>query len=116
LSVLVTKDPHGYPFWIGKVIKIDKENEYVIAIEVHWYATGTHPFNGVYKPEMVVEKHVNRKRKRKGQNATLRRIDLLKLEDVGILVYDLNFTKRITLLSRTTNIIKRFLPQEITTR
>jgi hypothetical protein len=116
IAVLVTEDPHGYPLWIGKFIKIEKENEYVIAIEVHWYATGTHPFNGVYKPEMVVEKHVNRKRKRKGQNTTLRRTDLLKLEDVDIHVYDLNFTKRRTLLSRTTKIIKRLLPQEINAR
>ena len=68
IAVLATKDPHGYPFWIEKVIKIEKENDDVIAIEVHWYATSTHPFNGVYKPEMVVEKHVNRKRKTKGQN------------------------------------------------
>ena len=24
IAVLVTEDPHGYPFWIGKVIKIEK--------------------------------------------------------------------------------------------
>jgi hypothetical protein len=47
IAVLTTEDPHGYPFWIAKVIKIGKENEDVIAIEVHWYATGTHPFNCV---------------------------------------------------------------------
>jgi hypothetical protein len=50
--------------------------------------------NGVYKLEMVVEKHVNRKRKIKGQNTTQRRTDLLKLDDVEILVYDFNLTKR----------------------
>jgi hypothetical protein len=44
------------------------------------------------------------------------RTDLLKLEDVDILVYDFNLTKRGTLHSRTTNIIKRLLPQEITAR
>jgi hypothetical protein len=47
ISILSTEDPHGYPFWIAKLIKIDKENEDVIAIEVHWYATSTYPFNGV---------------------------------------------------------------------
>ena len=87
IAVLATEDPHGYPFWIGKVIKIEKENDDVTAIEVHFYATSTHPFNGVYKLEMVVEKHVNRKRKRKGQNTTRRHTNLLKLDDVDILVY-----------------------------
>jgi hypothetical protein len=24
ISILENEDPHGYPFWIGKVIKIDK--------------------------------------------------------------------------------------------
>ena len=62
---------------------------------------------------MVVEKHVNRKRKRKGQNTTRRHTDLLKLDDVDVLVYDFNLTKRGTLRSKTTNIIKRFLPQKI---
>ena len=101
IAVLMIEDPHGYPFQIGKVIKIEKENDDVIAIEVHWYATSTHPFNGVYKPEMVVEKHINRKRKRKGQNTTRRRTDLLKLDDVDILVYDFNLIKKGTLRSKT---------------
>jgi hypothetical protein len=35
----VTKDPCGYPLWIAKVMKVNKENEEVIAIEVHWYAS-----------------------------------------------------------------------------
>jgi hypothetical protein len=65
---------------------------------------------------MVVDKHVNRKRKIKGQNTTHRRTDLLKLEDVGILVYDFDFKKRGTLHSRTIDIIKRLLPQEIIAR
>jgi hypothetical protein len=77
---------------------------------VHWYAIGTHPLNGVYKPEMVVEKHFNVKRKKKGQNTTRRRTDLLKLEDVDILVYDFNLIKRGTLHSKTKNIIKRLFP------
>ena len=94
IAVLATKDPHGYPLWIWKVINIEKENDDVIAIEVHWYATSTHTFNGVYKLDMVVEKHVNRKRKRKGQNTTRHHIGLLKLDDVDILVYDFNLTKR----------------------
>jgi hypothetical protein len=83
---------------------------------VHWYETITHPFNSVYKSEMVVEKHVNRKRKRKGQNTTRRRTNLLKLDDVDILVYDLNLRKRGTLHSKTTEIIKKLLPQEINAR
>ena len=110
IAVLATKDPHGYPFSIGKVIKIEKENVDVVAIEVHWYAKSTHPFNGVYKPEMEVEKHVNRKRKRKGKNITRHRIDLLKLDDVDILVYDFNLTNRGTLHSKRKEIIKRLVP------
>jgi hypothetical protein len=102
ILILSSKDPRGYPFWIGKVIKIEKENDDVIEIEVHWYATSTHTFNGVYKPEMVVEKHVNRKRKRKGQNPTHHRADLLKLDDVDILVYNFKLKKRGTLRSKTT--------------
>jgi hypothetical protein len=35
IVVLATEDPHGYPLWIAKVINIEKENEDVIAIEVH---------------------------------------------------------------------------------
>ena len=37
----------------------------------------------------------------------------MNLEDVGILVYDFQLTKKGTLRSKTTNIIKRLLPQEI---
>jgi hypothetical protein len=55
IVVLATEDPHGYPLWIVKVIRIDKENEDVIVVEVHWYAKSTHPFNFVYKQDMVVE-------------------------------------------------------------
>ena len=32
IVVLVTEDPHGYPFWIGKVINIEKEKGDVIEI------------------------------------------------------------------------------------
>jgi hypothetical protein len=39
-----------FGIWIEKVLKVNKENEKVIAVEVHWYATDTHPLNGVYKP------------------------------------------------------------------
>jgi hypothetical protein len=101
-----------------KGIKIKKESDDVIAIEVHWYETSTQPFNDVYKPDMVIEKHVNRKRKIKGQNTTptCRRTDLLKLDDVDILVYDFNLTNRGTLCSKTMYIIKRLLPQEINAR
>ena len=116
IVVLATEDPHGYPFWIGKIIKIEKENDDVVAIEVHWYATITHPFNGVYKQEMVVEKHNNKKSKRKGQNITCHCTDLLKLEDFDIPVFEFNLKKRGTLCSRTIEIIKRFLRQEISAR
>ena len=30
IAVLATEDPHGYPFWIGKIIKIEKKNADVI--------------------------------------------------------------------------------------
>jgi hypothetical protein len=116
ILVLAIEDPHGYPFWIGKVIEIEKENDDVIAIEVHWYVTSTHPFNGVYKLDMVVEKHVNIKRKRKWQNTTHHHTDLLKLYEVDILVYEFNLTKRGTLHSNTTYIIKRLLSEEINAR
>ena len=69
-------------------MKVNKENEEVISIELHWYATGKQPFDGVYKPEMVVEKNVCKKIKIKGQNVNHRRIDILNLENVDILVYD----------------------------
>jgi hypothetical protein len=115
IAVLAIEDPHGYPLWIAKVIKVNKENEDVITIEVHWYATYTQ-FNGVYKPKMVVEKHISRREKEMGQNIIRRWTDLLKLEDVDILVYDFNLTKRETLHSKTTKIIKRLLPQEIIAR
>ena len=55
IAVLAYEDPHGYPLWVAKVIKVIIENEDVTGVEVHWYATNTHPFNGVYKPEMVVD-------------------------------------------------------------
>ena len=66
-------------------MKVNKKNEEVISTEVHWYAIETHPFDGVYKREMVVEKRVCKKRKRKGQNVNHRRIDILNLEDVDIM-------------------------------
>ena len=78
-------------------MKVKKENEEVVSIEVHWYATDTHPFDGVYKVEMVVEKMVCRERKRKGQKINRHRIDILKLEEVDILVYDFKLTKKDTL-------------------
>jgi hypothetical protein len=66
---------------------------------------------------MVVEKHANRKIKRKGQNTTRHRTDLLKLNDADIFVYEFNLTKIGTsILSKTIDIIKRLLPQEINAR
>lgn len=40
----------------------------ITTIEVYWYAIYRQPFKGVYKRDMVVEKNVNRKRKRKCPN------------------------------------------------
>lgn len=65
IVVLVTEDPHGYPFWVAKVLEVNKESKEVISFEIHWHATNKHPFNGVYKPEMVSKKHTSRKRKEK---------------------------------------------------
>ena len=75
-------------------MKVNKENEEVVSVEVHWYAIDTHPFDGVYKAEMVVEKKVCKKRNRKGQKINRRRIDILKLEEVDILVYDFKLTNK----------------------
>ena len=111
IAVLADGDPNGYPFWVAKVLKVFTENEDVTGVEVHWYATNTHPFNGVYKPEMVVDKKNGGKRKRKGTNINRRRTDILQLKDVDILVYDFNLTKRGTLRFKTTEILKRLLPE-----
>ena len=51
------------------------------------------------------------KRKRKGTNINRRRTDILQLKDVDILVYDFNLTKRGTLRFKTTEILKRLLPE-----
>ena len=63
IAVLATKYVQGSPFWIAKVMKVNKEKEEFISIEVHWYAMDTHPFDGVYKPYMVGEKKVSRREK-----------------------------------------------------
>ena len=63
IAVLTIDDPRDYPFWILKFMKVNKENEEVISVEVHWYATDTHSFYGVYKPNMVVEKTLAEKEK-----------------------------------------------------
>ncbi|MCY6488192.1 hypothetical protein, partial [Actinobacillus pleuropneumoniae] len=42
-----------------------------------------------------------------------RRTDILQLEDVDILVYDFNLTKRGTLCFKTIEILKRLLPEGI---
>ena len=73
----------------------------------------THPFDGVYNLEMVVEKKVCKKRKRKGKNVNHHRIEILNLEYVDILVYEYQLTKKGTLRSKTTKIIEKLLPQEI---
>ena len=53
IAFLATKDPCGYPL-CAKVMKVNKENEEVTSVEAHWYAIDTHPFDGLYKPYMVV--------------------------------------------------------------
>ena len=111
IAVLADGDPNGYPFWVAKVIKVFTENGDVTSVEVHWYTTNTHPFIGVYKPEMVVDKKNGGKGKRKGKNINRRSTNILKLEDVDILVYDFNLTKRGTLRFKTIEILKRLLPE-----
>jgi hypothetical protein len=44
-------------------MKVNKENEEFIEIEVHWYAKDTHPFNGVYKDKDGSQEKINKKRK-----------------------------------------------------
>ena len=112
IVVLAYGDPHGYAFWVAKVINVIKENEDITVVEVQWYCTNTHPFNGVYKPKMVVDKKISGKRKRKGTNINCQLTDLLKLEDVDIFVYDFNLKSRGTLRFRTIEILKRSLPEE----
>ena len=73
IAVLATYDAHDYPFLITK---FNKENEEVISIEVHWYATNTHPFDGVYKAEMMVEKRIYRKKKKWSKNKSLPHLHL----------------------------------------
>ena len=63
-----------------------------------------------------MEKRIGRKRKRKGTNINRRRTDVLKLEDVDILVYDFNLTKRGTLHFNSINILKKLLPEQIVLR
>ena len=48
IAVLVTEDARGYPFWIEKFMKVNKENEEVISTELHWYAIDTHTHLKVY--------------------------------------------------------------------
>lgn len=67
IVVLADGDPNHYPFWVAKVIKVFTKNEDVTSVEVHWYATNTHSFNGVCKPEMVVDKKNGGKRKERVQ-------------------------------------------------
>ena len=107
IVVLATDDPRQYPFWIAKVMKVNKENEEVVSVEVHWYATDTHPFVGVYKAEMVDEKRVCRKRKRKDQKINSCLIDILKLEEIDIIVYDFKLKMKDTLPSKTIEVIKK---------
>ena len=60
---------------------------------------------------MVIDKQIHIKRKRKVTNINCFHTDLLKLEDVDILVYDFNLTKRGTLHFKTIDMLKKFLPE-----
>ena len=60
---------------------------------------------------MVVDKKNCGKRKRKGTNINRHRTYILELEDVDILVYDFNLTKRGTLRFKMIEILKRLLPE-----
>lgn len=111
IVVLADGDPNVYQFWVAKVIKVITGNEDVTGVEVHWCATNTHRFNGMYKTEMVVGKKIGGKRKGKGTNVNCCCTNLLKLEDVGILVYEFNLKKRGTLHFKTIEIMKRLLPK-----
>ena len=53
ISMLADGDANYYLFWVAKVRKVITENEDVAGVEVHWYATNTHPFNGLYKPKIA---------------------------------------------------------------
>ena len=65
---------------------------------------------------MVVEKRIGRKRKRKGTNINHCHTNVLKLEDVDLLVYELNLKKRETFWLQTINILKKFLPEQLLLR
>ena len=58
-------------------------------------------------------KQITGRRKIKGTNINHHCTDLLKLEDVDILVYDFNLTKRGTLRFNMIEILKRLLPEGI---
>ena len=66
ILLMAINDAHDYPFWIAQVNKFNKENEELISIEVHWYATYTHPFDGVQKEDMMVEQRLFKRRKKEG--------------------------------------------------
>lgn len=66
IALLANGDANGYRFWVAKFINIVTENEDVVGVEVHWYAINTHPFSGVYKPEMVFDKKNWWKEKKEG--------------------------------------------------
>jgi hypothetical protein len=47
----------------------------------------------IHNQEMVVKKHINKKRKINGENINRRRIDLFKSKDVDILISDFYLKK-----------------------
>ena len=60
---------------------------------------------------MVVDKRIGGKTKRKGTNINCHLTDLLKLDDVDILVYEFNLTKRGAPHFKMIEIFKRLLPK-----
>ena len=79
IAVLAGGDANDYRFSVSKVIKVITENEDVVGVQVHWYATNTHSFNDMCNLEMVVDKKIDGKRKTKGTNINHRHTELLKL-------------------------------------
>ena len=63
IATLAQDDPLGHPFWITKVIEIQKSMQGQVAnsIVVQWFrTTHTNPLKGKYAPKIVVCKKTKR--------------------------------------------------------
>ena len=57
VATLANEDNKGRPFWIAKVIGIDKDSikERIVVIKVHWYhITSPNTFTRKYVPKMIM--------------------------------------------------------------